>query len=258
MMSPTFLNPPRPLITCMIQATNPTDAIAAIRNAAFDGCDAYGLQVCKLEDQYQTEETLRKIMKPMGAKPCYATYYRHGSNLDKTDDEIAEGLLFIQKCGGNLIDVMGDLFCRDPLELTMDEEAIKKQMALIDTIHARGGEVLMSSHTYKFLPAEEVLRIAKEQEKRGADICKIVTGATTEEEELENLRITTLLRKELKKPFLFLSAGRSKLHRTIGPMLGCCMWLTVPQHDALSTKSQPVCRAIRAIADNFDYLPERE
>lgn len=257
-MRPTFLNQNRPLITCMIQAETPADAIAAIRNAAFDGCDAYGLQVCRLAPQYHTEEALRKIMKPMGAKPCYATYYRKGTNVDKTDDEIAEGLLFIQKCGGNLIDVMGDLFCPDPLELTMDEKAVKKQMALIDTIHARGGEVLMSSHVLKFIPAEEVLRIAKEQERRGADIIKIVTGATTEEEELENLRITTLLRKELKKPFLFLSGGRSKLHRTIGPMLGCCMWLTVQQHDALSTKGQPVCRAIRAIADNFDYLPERE
>ena len=242
----------------MVQASNPTDAIATIRNAAFDGCDAYGLQVCRLEEKYQTEETLRKIMKPMGAKPCYATYYRHGSNVNKTDDEIAEGLLFIQKCGGNLIDVMGDLFCRDEMELTMDETAIQKQMALIDTIHQRGGEVLMSSHVLKFIPAEEVLRIAREQERRGADICKIVTGAKTEEEELENLRITALLKKELKKPFLFLSGGRSKLHRTIGPMLGCCMWLTVQQHDALSTKSQLVCRAVRAIADNFAYLPERE
>jgi len=257
-MKPTFLNHNRPLITCMVQATNPTDAIATIRNAAFDGCDAYGLQVCKLDEQYQTEETLRKIMKPMGSKPCYVTYYRKGCNEGKSDEEIAKGLLFLQKCGGNLIDVMGDLFCRDPLELTMDEEAIRKQQALIHTIHQRGGEVLMSSHVLKFIPAEEVLRIAKEQERRGADICKIVTGAATEEEELENLRITTLLRKELKKPFLFLSGGRSKLHRTIGPMLGCCMWLTVPQHDALSTKGQPVCRAIRAIADHFDYFPERE
>lgn len=257
-MKPTFLNQSRPLITCMIQATNPTDAISMIRNAAFDGCDAYGLQVCRLAPEYQTKETLRKIMKPMGAKPCYVTNYRHGYNAGKTDDELAAGLLFLQQCGGNLMDVMGDLFCPDPMELTMDEAAIEKQMQLIDTIHARGGEVLMSSHVLRFIPAEEVLRIAKEQERRGADIIKIVTGASTEEEELENLRITTLLRKELKKPFLFLSGGRSKLHRTIGPMLGCCMWLTVQQHDALSTKGQPVCRAIRAIADNFDYLPERE
>ena len=242
----------------MIQSDNPTDAISAIRNAAFDGCDAYGLQVCRLAPEYQTEETLRKILKPMGAKPCYVTYYRYGYNVEKTDDELANGLLFLQQCGGNLIDVMGDLFCRDPLELTMDEKAIKKQVALIDTIHARGGEVLMSSHTFKFLPAEEVLRIAHEQERRGADICKIVTGAVNEEEELENLRITALLHKETKKPFVFLSVGHSKLHRTIGPMLGCCMWLTVQQHDKLSTKGQPVCRAIRAIADSFDYLPERE
>ena len=257
-MKPTFLNQSRPLITCMIQAENPDYAIATIRNAAFDGCDAYGLQACRLAPQYMTEETIRRIMKPMGAKPCYVTYYRGGYNEGKTDDEIAEGLLFLQKCGGNLIDVMGDLFDRNDLQLTMDEKAVQKQRDLIDTIHERGGEVMMSSHTFKFLPAEEVLRIAREQEKRGADICKIVNAASTEEEELENLRITAILRKELKKPFLFLSGGHCKLHRTIGPMLGCCMWLTVQKHDKLSTKAQPVCRATRAIADYFDYLPDRE
>ena len=169
-MKPTFLNQSRPLITCMIQAENPDDAIATIRNAAFDGCDAYGLQACRLAPQDGTEETIRRIMKPMGAKPCYVTYYRGGYNEGKSDEEIAEGLLFLQKCGGNLIDVMGDLFDRNDLQLTMDEEAIQKQRELIETIHERGGEVMMSSHTFKFLPADEVLRIAREQEKRSADI----------------------------------------------------------------------------------------
>lgn len=242
----------------MIQSDEPEAAIAAVCNANFDGADAFGFQMCRFDPQYRTEEVIRRIMKPMGPKPCYVTNYRYGYNEGKTDEELAEGLLFLQQCGGNLIDVMGDMYCRDPLELTMDETAIRKQMELIDLIHARGGEVLMSTHTYKFLPAEEVLRIAREQVRRGADIVKIVTGAQNEDEELENLRITALLRRELDKPFLFLAAGRSKLHRTIGPMLGCCMWLTVPQHDRLSTKTQPVCRAIRAIADNFNYLPERD
>ena len=34
---PTFLNQNKPFITCMVQAKNPTEAIAAIRNAAADG-----------------------------------------------------------------------------------------------------------------------------------------------------------------------------------------------------------------------------
>ena len=112
----------------------------------------------------------------------------------------------------------------------------------------------MSSHVMKFTPAEEVLRIAVAQQERGADVAKIVTAANTEEEELENLRITSLLKKELRIPFLFLSGGsHTQLHRTMGPMLGCCTWLTVAEHDQYSTKQQPICRNIRAISDHFNW-----
>lgn len=256
---PTFLNQNKPLITCMIQAVTPNEAIAGIRNAALDGADAFGFQMCKMDPQYRTEDGLKSIFRQMGNRPLYVTNYRYGFNTETTDDELAEGLLFELKCGATLLDVMGDMFCKDPRELTTDPEAVRKQKALIDEIHARGGEVLMSSHLFRYAPAEEVLEIAKAQQERGADIVKIVTGANTEEEELENLRITTLLRKELDVPFLFLSSGsHNRLHRTIGPALGCCMWLTVPEHDALSTKAQPLLRGIRAIADHFDYQAERD
>lgn len=81
-----------------------------------------------------------------------------------------------------------------------------KQKRLIDKIHGMGKEVLISSHIYKFTEAEKVLEIAYAHQSRGADIVKIVTGAGNEEK-IENLRITNLLKKELDVPFLFLSAG---------------------------------------------------
>lgn len=255
---PTFLNQNEPLITCMIQSPTPDAAIAAVRNAVADGADAFGAQLCRLEPPYCTEEHLRNIFRPMGSRPIYVTNYRYGYNEGKSDDELAEGLLFALRCGATLLDVMGDLFCRDPRELTADPTAVEKQRRLIDTIHARGGEVMMSSHLFRYASAEEVLEIADAQQARGADIAKIVYAANSEEEELEALRIITLLRKTLDIPFLFLVGGsHCRLVRHIGPMLGCCTWLTVPAHDTLSTKVQPVCRAIRAIADNFDYEPDR-
>ncbi len=254
---PTFLHQNKPLITCMIQAKTPQEAIAGVRNAAWSGADAFGFQMEQLEPQYRNENDLKTIFRQMGTRPIYVTNYRSGLNAGKTDDELVEGLLFELSCGATLLDVMGDMFCRDPRELTYDDAAVKKQMQLIDEIHARGGEVLMSSHVLRYCEADEILEIAKAQQARGADVVKIVSGATTEEEELENLRITHLLKKELDVPFLFLSGGtHNRLHRTVGPMLGACMWLTVPEHDALSTKAQPVTRAIRAIADNFDYMPD--
>lgn len=255
---PTFLHQNRPLITCMIQADNPTSAIKTVRNAMFDGCDAFGFQMEVYPKEFREEEKVKSIFSAMGAKPIYVTNYRGGANKGDDDDTLVEGLLWLLKCGATLTDVIGDFFCPDPKQLTLDANAVAKQKDVIKRIHDAGGEVLMSSHTLKYMDSDEVLRIATAHQERGADISKIVTAANSEEEELENLRTTERLRRELDIPFLFLSGGSHvKLHRTIGPFLGACMWLTVHQHDSHSTNAQPVCRAIRAIADNFDYMPGR-
>jgi hypothetical protein len=203
------------------------------------------------------EAQIRRVLQYMGNRPVYMTNYRHGFNKDKTDEQLGDELVDLAKWGATLLDVMGDYYCRAENELTMDAAAIEKQKRLIDRIHEAGGEVLMSSHVLKYTPAEEVLRIALEQQKRGADVVKIVTAANSVEEEMENLRITTLLKKELDVPFLFLSGGtHCRMHRTIGPMLGCVMALCVQKYDARSSKDQPLLRAERMILDNFDYYPK--
>ncbi len=255
----TFLNQSRPLLVCMIQATNPTDAINTITDASYEGADAFGFQMEQLRAEDRTDAGLRSIFSHMGNKPIYATNYRGNQNAGKTDDELAEGLMFLLKNGANLLDVMGDYYCPHPIQITEDPAAVEKQKALIERIHEAGGEVLMSSHVMKFLPAEEVLRIALLHKERGADIAKIVTAANSEEEEIENLRTVTVLKKELGIPFLFLAGGsHHKFLRTIGPMMGSCMWLTVHEYDALATKAQPNARAIRQIVDNFDWEEERK
>jgi 3-dehydroquinate dehydratase len=187
----------------------------------------------------------------MKGKPCYTTYYRGGHNVGKPDDELADGMLTLADCGATLIDVMGDLFCRHPEELTDDAEATAKQTELIDRLHARGAEVLMSSHLYKFAPAERVLEIALEHQRRGADISKIVTGADTAAEQIENLRIINLLKESLEIPFLFLCGGECRIMRRIGGELGCCMYLCVAEHDELSTPAQPLISDIIKIREIF-------
>ena len=98
----------------------------------------------------------------------------------------------------------------------------------------------MSSHILEYTPAEHVLEIALEQERRGADICKIVTGAKDMSEQIENMRIINLLSEKLSVPFLFLSGGESRILRRIGGELGCCMYLCVYEYDSLATRSQPL------------------
>lgn len=250
----TFLGHERPLITCMIQADNTHRAIELAERGLDAGCDAFGFQWEVMPPELRREETIKSIFAAMQGKPIYVTNYRSKKNAGIDDETLLNGLITLRKWGATLIDITGDLFSPHPIQLTEDKDAVARQKEAAAMIHDLGGEVLISSHVMKFTPAEEVLRIATAQQERGADIAKIVTAANTEEEELENLRITSLLKKELKIPFLFLSGGtHTKLHRTMGPMLGCCTWLTVAEHDAYSTKQQPLCHHIRAISDHFSW-----
>lgn len=252
-MRKTFLNKSNSMLTVMLQCETPEVAIARIRNANGLGADAFGLQVESLKPQFQNPDVYKRIFAEMKGKPSYVTNYRMVNNSGKTDDELAEGLITLAQNGATLCDVIGDMFCKHPEELTDDAEAIKKQIELIDKLHSLGAEVLMSSHLYKFAPAERVLEIALEQKRRGADIIKIVTGADNMEQQIENLRITDLLKRELGAPFLFLSCGENSIHRRLGIKLGCCMSLCVYEHDALSTPMQPLLSIMKLVRDAIDF-----
>ncbi len=248
----TFLNHKKALLTVMLQCRDPETAIGRIRNALPRGAEAFGLQVESLLPEYHTPEVYQRLFKEMN-RPVYVTNYRNSNNTGKTDDQLAEGLLELAENGATLCDVMGDYFDRQPYELTTDPAAVQKQMELIDQLHARGAEVLMSSHVLKYTPAERVLEIALEQQRRGADFVKIVTRADTLEQEIENLRINLLLKEHLKVPFLYLSGGECTLHRRLGWKLGCGMILCVYEHDANSTAAQPLLSVARKARDEMGF-----
>ena len=86
-----------------------------------------------------------------------------------------------------------------------------------------------------------------------SDLIKIVTGAASMEQQIENLRITDLLKRELGAPFLFLSGGECSIHRRLGTKLGCCMALCVYEHDALSTATQPLLSTMKTVRDTIDF-----
>ena len=247
-----FLGHNSPLITCMVQGERAESIGRLIRKGIADGADAFGVQMEGILPEERTEENLRALVASAEGRPIYATNYRWWRNEGKSEEALAQGLLFLRRCGADLIDVPGDLYAPDPAQLTRDASAIEKQKALIRELHGMGAQVLMSSHIAAARTAEEILLIAREHAARGADISKIVTLADSDDEELELLRASKLLKRELGIPFLLLCGGKQyRLLRMIGPMLGSCMWLTVAEYDAFATPMQPLCRAIRALADHF-------
>ncbi|MBE6781683.1 MAG: type I 3-dehydroquinate dehydratase [Ruminococcaceae bacterium] len=236
----SFKSLKEPILCTMLQCETEESVIEKIEKANMLGTDAFGLQVENLNLEYHTPKTYKKLFSCMQGKPCYATCYRFGKNVGKSDLELAKELLILAKSGATLVDVMGDLFSKHPEELTDNVKAIEKQIELIDKLHALGAQVLISSHLYKFAPPKRVLEIALEQKRRGADIIKIVTAANNEEEQEINLETTKLLKKELNLPFVFLSNGECFIHRRRGIELGASMCLCALEYDKLATKAQPL------------------
>ena len=255
MSKPTFLGHERALLTCMVQAPSAERIKRLITASLPEGAEAFGMQFSTLDVEDRNPKTYRELFSFAVPRPVYVTNYRNRGNDGKSDEMLAAELLELAECGATLCDVMGDYFDPCEGEFTTNEEAIVKQRKLIDEIHERGAEVLMSSHVHKFLSAEQVLEIALGHQSRGADISKIVVRAKNMAEQIENLRITNLLKENLKIPFLFLSGGESYIARRLGGSLGNCMTLCVYEHDEYATKAQPLLREMRLIRD---YMEEKK
>ena len=258
-MKKSFLGASDPFLLALVQARTKEKVIESIRASIADGATAIGVQIEQLEFEYRTAEIFTEIFACAGELPIYITNYRDQLNLGRTPESRVEELKTALRCGGTLVDIMGDLYAPSENQLTNDSVAIERQKRLIDDIHGAGGEVLISSHIKKFLPCDEVLKMALEQERRGADIVKIVTAAYTEQEEIENLETCRILNKELKVPFVFLSTGTHyKIHRTVAPLLGAFAWLCVHKHDELSTPAQPLLSDLHGIKRYFDINKENK
>ena len=249
-MRKTFLNCEKPTITAMVQADNPDRIKELIDKCLPEGAEAFGMQFEQMKPEYRTREVYEDLFS-YSDKPLYVTNYRLKYNEEKSDEELAEELLELAECGATLCDVMGDLYDRQPDEVAVSEEAIKKQMELIDELHKKGAEVLMSSHSFKFTSADRVLEIALEHQRRGADISKMVTQADSTEEEIENLRILNLLKEKVDIPVLFLYNGHSRVFRKISGEYGNCMYLCVYEYDEFAASGQPLLADVKPIVDHI-------
>jgi 3-dehydroquinate dehydratase len=229
---------------------------AIICNALQDGAEAFCIQLEILRPEERTLEKLKKLFAACGNRPIYITAYREGLDEEGCVELMLRGL----EAGATLIDIMGDLYHPEVTQMTFDEEAIAKQKALIDLIHSRGGEVLMSAHLRDYYDPDTVMKFAHAQAERGVDIVKIVSFAHTEEQMMANINLAHRMKKELDRPYLFLNSGEyGRLLRQIGPAFGVCMYLCMDSyHLPQNSKEQPILRAMHTIRENMGgILPSR-
>ena len=225
-MKKTFLESDKPFLCAMIPYPTPDMCIKKIKDAIEGGADAMCVQLSKLKKEYRTKEIITEIFDACGDLPIYVTSYPQSESMDFSDEECTELLLLGVDCGGTLFDVRGDLFDRGAkYELTTNPEAIEKQKKLIDEIHRRGGEVLMSCHTGSALALEENLMIARAQNERGADVIKIVDLAKSSSFVPVYIESIQKIIKETGKKLLFLASEEAQVIRYIGANFGVCMYL---------------------------------
>lgn len=254
-MRPSFVNLPKPFIVTVVTDPDPDSCIATIRNAEYDGSQAFDLHLRSLEKQYHNEHDLEKIIKSTW-RPTMMIYYREDGNWGArySDDERAEAHLLSVKCGAAACDIMGDMFDPSPMEISYKPEIIEKQKRLIDKIHIMGGEVIMSSHTWVHMSTEQVVEHMKNLEARGADMVKVAAAVNSEEELIEAFQTTMTLKRELKVPFIHICMGQyGKMHRFVGPMLGSSLVFCVQNYTPKGHKEQPLVRAAKAVFENLDW-----
>jgi 3-dehydroquinate dehydratase type I len=258
-MKPTFLRPDgKPMLVSVVSEHHPEACIAQLRNSIFDGADGFLLQLETLDPAHLNLNDLRHIMDYACDKPVLTTNYRRGNPGQLTDDDLVEQDMLALQAGVTMLDLTGDLYDPSPLELSHKPEAIDQQRRTVDRVRALGGEVLMSSHTFVPMSCEQAVEHAQALASRGADMIKIAMAAHTEDDALEALRTTALLKRELTVPYLYICMGQyGKLQRAIGPLLGSSMALCVPTYTDHSHREQPLLRAEKAVFDNVDATVAR-
>ena len=252
-MRHSFLNKPYPVITALIAGQTPPELIVEARNAEFDGANGIAIELRDLKPEFRNRDAFKGIIDAVNL-PFMFIFYRNDLWENADDDQRQELLLDAADAGAAMIDVMGDLYDPSPMELTHNRRAIEKQKRLIDQIHAKGSDVVISSHMQNARTGEQVIEHLREVEKRGADVVKIVTTVNTEEELAEAFRTTMLLKRELTTQFIHLCNGTfSRPHRFLCPALGTAILFAVTHYEPRYGMEQPTICAMKAVLGNLHW-----
>ncbi len=252
-MKRSFLTKPHPVLTGIMSGQTPQELIAEARNSEFAGAQGIAMDLSDLKPEFRNSESLRSVIDSV-CLPFMFFFYRQDKWEDSSDETRQEVLLAAADAGASMIDVMGDLYDPSPMEITHDIAAIDKQRRLIDKIHAKGADVVISSHMSCSRTTPQVIEHMHALESRGPDVVKIVTCVNTDEELAEAFGTTMALKRELTKPFIHLCNGAySRPHRFIGPAFGAAICFAVPRYEPRYGMGQPTIQAMKAVLDNLHW-----
>ena len=263
---------PAPAVAGVVREKTAREAIAEIKNCMYDGADMIDLHLSCLENC--DVETIQEIVSSTRL-PILALNYNgkyDWSPAELTEEERVESFLRAVDAGVAGIDMQGytfhvpskNGFCGEdvysftkgnPKEVVTDETIIQKQCDLIDKVHAKGAEVLLSCHPGVPMNCQQVVELALFLEKRNPDIIKIVTAATNEDELVESFKTMVALKKEVKTPVSYHANGKAgSLSRIINPILGGQIIFCVDRFSQSSTMEQLDLKTVKAVIDNMKKI----
>ncbi len=261
-----------PVIAGVIREKSVASAVAEIKNCMYDGAGMIDLHMSCLE---KTDEGALKYIISSSKLPVLALNYNKTTNwqdVGYSEDERAELFLRAIDCGAAGIDIQGYTFDAkskdgffgedkysftkgNPKEVVTDEAIISKQCELIEKVHSKGAEVLLSCHPAIPMNSTQVVELALFLEKRNPDIIKMVTIAENEDDLIESFKAMQLLKKEVKTKVSYHAGGKAgSLSRIINPILGGHMIFCVDRFSDTSTVEQLDLKTVKAIIDNIKKI----
>lgn len=274
-MRKSFAQLPAPVYAAVIREKTPTQAICAIKNAEMNGATAFDLHLSCLEEQYRTVAHIKSIVvctqKPMLGLNYNITVDKGGYTC--SEEERIALLMTAVEAGISAVDFQGytyDLPSKDgyvgqasysftannPKEVVTDERIIEKQKRLIDEVHEKGAEVLLSCHPNVFMTKAQVVELAKYLQERNPDIIKIVTVCDTDEQMIEAFDTMLALKKEIQnaKIHFHCNGKTGKLTRIINPLLGAYMTFCVDRYAEGHTMEQLHLKTVVDVMDGVKKL----
>ena len=246
---------PGPIISALFDRATVDEYIASCTQASMDGADGMAIGIGALKPEFRNRKDLERIISCV-PRPFYVYFYRNDKWIpenNQDDDARQKFLIIAADAGAAMIDVMGDLYDPSPMEITRKPSAVRKQKKLIEKIHAKGAEVVISSHMKMFRTFEETRDHLQSLAERGADLVKIVTYIDTPEELAETLRTTILLKKTMKIPFIHLCGGKyGKFHRFMCPTLGTFMSFAMAGYPASFAAPQPRIADLKKVIETIE------
>jgi hypothetical protein len=273
----SFASNPAPVLAGVIRERTPREAIATIKNYALHGANGADLHLSCLDDEYKNVESIGTIIK-QAPLPILGLNYNEGLDWkinDTSEEERVALLMMAIDAGAAGIDIQGYTFDKPskaafreefshldysfikprPHEVVVDPKIIEKQCDLIERVHFKGAEVLLSNHLHIVADTQMLVDLCLFLEERKPDIIKIVTNCETDEDMLESFKSMLTIKKEIKTPVtLFCNGPASPLTRIINPMLGGYMVFTSDGFNARSNFTQMDLQTIKQVLDGVEKL----